>query len=268
MEKADFEYRDYDNFLDNIPFDFRAFISGKKVVDYGSGYGGRTVWISEYAEQAIGIEVMQRRTAAGEQFATQRGRHNCRFLLGDQECIDLPDGSVDIVTSFDVIEHVCDPEVTMREIFRVVKPGGIAVIIFTPYYGAFAHHLNYVTLFPALHWFFSPRTLMSAILQLSNAELRGIQMPPDVATNVTPRLSFNGKRVALPSLNGVTKREFLSIVKRTGFDCRYERSRGILEKWRVLGRPGAWVNRVLCSMPLFDELLAHNLTVVLGKSAA
>jgi ubiquinone/menaquinone biosynthesis C-methylase UbiE len=265
LDKADFEYQDTENFLENIPFDFPAFIRGKSVLDYGSGYGGRTVWMSEYAEEAAGIEVMDERVAAGEQFAKQRHRGNCRFLLGDRNRVALPDDSIDVITSFDVLEHVRDPEATIREFFRVLKPGGVALIIFTPYYGAFAHHLNYATLFPALHWVFSPRTLMRAISELEATGGLEIQVPKDVAIDWTPKTSFNGKRMVLPSLNGITKREFLSVVRSIGFECGYERSRGVLEKWRILGRPGAWANRALCSVPLLDELFAHNLTVVLKK---
>jgi SAM-dependent methyltransferase len=42
--------------------------------------------------------------------------------------LPLPDGSVDVLTALDVIEHVEDDDGAVREFLRVLRPGGIAVI--------------------------------------------------------------------------------------------------------------------------------------------
>ncbi len=45
-------------------------------------------------------------------------------LIGSDGTIPLPDASVDLVTSWAVLEHVTNPEITAQELDRVLKPGG------------------------------------------------------------------------------------------------------------------------------------------------
>lgn len=50
------------------------------------------------------------------------------FSLSMAEKLPFPDNSFDRVVSREVIEHVVNPKAMLREIYRVLKPGGIAVI--------------------------------------------------------------------------------------------------------------------------------------------
>lgn len=51
------------------------------------------------------------------------------------ESIPFPDNSFDIVHSSNVLEHVSDPQKTLMEAFRVLKPGGLLHIV-VPNYGS------------------------------------------------------------------------------------------------------------------------------------
>jgi SAM-dependent methyltransferase len=46
------------------------------------------------------------------------------------EALTLSDGSVDIVLSLDVMEHIFNPEKAYREVYRTLKPGGVYVHTF------------------------------------------------------------------------------------------------------------------------------------------
>lgn len=48
--------------------------------------------------------------------------------VGDIQAMPLPDQSFDTVFSAEVLEHVPDPEKALREIYRVLKPGGYFVM--------------------------------------------------------------------------------------------------------------------------------------------
>jgi ubiquinone/menaquinone biosynthesis C-methylase UbiE len=59
-------------------------------------------------------------------FARERfQRPNLEFRVGDALAIDFPDDHFDVVVCSQVYEHVVDAEQMMREIFRVLKPGGV-----------------------------------------------------------------------------------------------------------------------------------------------
>jgi len=50
------------------------------------------------------------------------------WMQQDVCALDLPDGSFDIVLSSECIEHAVDPVKALREMFRVLKPGGFVVL--------------------------------------------------------------------------------------------------------------------------------------------
>lgn len=76
---------------------------------------------------------LQRRQAEGdaigsdiapEALAFCKGRGIGKLMRGDAAKIPLADASVDIVTAFDLIEHVADDHELIREVHRVLRPGG------------------------------------------------------------------------------------------------------------------------------------------------
>jgi ubiquinone/menaquinone biosynthesis C-methylase UbiE len=51
-----------------------------------------------------------------------------RQIKGDLEVLPFRDGCFDIIVCLDVMEHVKDDRAAMREIWRVLTPGGVALI--------------------------------------------------------------------------------------------------------------------------------------------
>ena len=62
-------------------------------------------------------------------FCKQRGLQSVR--LGEAEKLPYPDQSFDLVTGLDVVEHLDDDLAGLREMRRVLKPGGRA-LLFVP----------------------------------------------------------------------------------------------------------------------------------------
>ena len=50
------------------------------------------------------------------------------FVAGNLPPLPYPDGSFDSVITFQVIEHIKDDTLFLKEIYRVLKPGGIALV--------------------------------------------------------------------------------------------------------------------------------------------
>ena len=207
--QADSEREHFEDFFGFFPdFDLKAAIRDKDILDFGSGYGGKTV---EYklqcgAKRVCGVEPFAHVIDLSRKYAESRGAHGVEFKVCSQTQIPYPDASFDVVLSHDVLEHVQDPRISLGEIRRVLRPGGLSVNVFPVYLGAFSHHLDYVVRVPGLHWVFSPRTLVRAVnYVLARNPQFGIALQPE------PGQSFDGSREVLPTLNGLSGEHFETI---------------------------------------------------------
>lgn len=100
---------------------------GETVLDLGSG-GGIDVLLSARrvgpAGKAYGLDMTDEMLALARENQRKAGVENAEFLKGEIENIPLPDASVDVVISNCVINLSADKDRVLREIFRVLKPGG------------------------------------------------------------------------------------------------------------------------------------------------
>jgi len=97
---------------------------GKKVLEIGVGQGGMMLELLERGADAYGIE-------PGKEFATlarmrlkSAGYNASRIYEEPGESLPFPYNCFDYVISLQVLEHLLDPAPVLREIFRVLVPGG------------------------------------------------------------------------------------------------------------------------------------------------
>jgi arsenite methyltransferase len=100
---------------------------GEVVVDLGSG-GGLDVFLAASkvgpTGRAIGIDMTPEMLARARENAKRQGLENVEFHESTIDKIPLPDDSVDCVISNCVINLAPDKNAVLREIARVLKPGG------------------------------------------------------------------------------------------------------------------------------------------------
>ena len=92
-----------------------------RAVDIGCGSGGNTSVLRDLGWDVTGLEYSP--AAAG--LASRRGLNVVR---GDAQRLPFADGSVDLYMSTDMWEHIEDHETVAREAFRVLRPGGRALV--------------------------------------------------------------------------------------------------------------------------------------------
>jgi len=98
-----------------------------RLLDVGSGYGYLLDFFRADGWDVIGVDPMGE---ACEHARSELGIEAIPALLEDA---GIPDESLDAVLMMHVIEHVPDPLATLREVHRVLKPGG-HIIVETPRY--------------------------------------------------------------------------------------------------------------------------------------
>jgi 2-polyprenyl-3-methyl-5-hydroxy-6-metoxy-1,4-benzoquinol methylase len=98
-------------------------VAGKRVLDIacGEGYGAAALKRAG-AAQVIGVDISESVCAHARQ------RYGIDARPGSAEKIPLSDNSVDVIVSFETIEHVPSPGVFLDECVRVLIPGGKLVV--------------------------------------------------------------------------------------------------------------------------------------------
>ena len=105
---------------------------GSRGLDAGCGVGLYTLWLAEAVGprgQVVGLEpTIERVAAARELVGTALEAGRLEFRQGDATTIDAPDGTFDWLWCGDVLHHIQDPAVALKEFMRVVRPGGQIVV--------------------------------------------------------------------------------------------------------------------------------------------
>ncbi len=97
----------------------------KRVLDIASGEGYGSALLAEVATSVIGVDISAEAIDHASKKYTSK---NLRFILGSCTNIPLDDNSIDVVVSFETIEHHDKHHEMMREIKRVLTPNGILFI--------------------------------------------------------------------------------------------------------------------------------------------
>jgi ubiquinone/menaquinone biosynthesis C-methylase UbiE len=105
-------------------------VKGRRVLDCacGTGYGVRLLREQGLAARVIGVDI----AAASIKYAWRHhGVSSAMYVCASGDRLPLADASVDLVTSFETIEHVSDDGFLVNEFYRVLRPDG-QLIVSTP----------------------------------------------------------------------------------------------------------------------------------------
>jgi ubiquinone/menaquinone biosynthesis C-methylase UbiE len=185
--KAQTTYNAASDHFDDTPLDFWArygrrtvermnLASGATVLDVGCGTGASAIPAAEHVGpdgNVIGADLAEKLLELGRAKAASQGLQNIEFRTGDMANLGFPDGHFDAVISVFSIFFVPDMEKQVRELWRMVRPGGqLAIITWgpnwaEPMYGKFMEAVQ--SLRPDLHNPFRPwdrLTTVGAVRQL------------------------------------------------------------------------------------------------------
>ena len=145
-----YEQRDPARFYGAVADDTAAMVSdlwqeatgesgiGRTVLDVGGGPGYFASALTEAGLQYIGVEPDPDELHAVDAAPVLDG--TTTYVRASGTALPFADASVDICLSSNVAEHVSQPWQLGREMLRVTKPGGLAVLSYTVWLGPFGGH--------------------------------------------------------------------------------------------------------------------------------
>lgn len=100
-------------------------VKDKVILDIASGSGYGTKILAETAKYVYGVDV---NTTAVNYSKKHYAAKNIEYIVGDGESIPLDDNSVDVVVTFETIEHIKDYKKFLDEVDRILKPDGLLLV--------------------------------------------------------------------------------------------------------------------------------------------
>ena len=191
----------------------------KEVLDMGCGAAGKSLYYCSLgAKHVTGVDVVEHYEAEANALAEDLGYGDAfTFICASAFTLPFGDDSFDTIIMNDFMEHVSDPERTLREALRLIRPQGAIYINFPPYYHPTGAHLSDVINMPWVHLFFTEKMLVNAYKDL----VKGM---PDEEERVALRISKkeNGEEY-FGYINKMTLKKFGGILRRVGAAPAYYR---------------------------------------------
>ena len=101
------------------------------LVDLGSGLGGYSLLFQQQGARVISLDLMADKI---------RLQGDYQAVSASAQAVPLASDSVDVIFCASLIEHVPDPAEALREIRRILVPGGICYLSFPPFYSPRGGH--------------------------------------------------------------------------------------------------------------------------------
>ena len=103
----------------------RGSLVGKRVLEVGCGRGvGMEILLALGAAHVTGFDLDPKMVALAQKRVAKYG-DRARVFVGDAEAIDAPDATFDAVVDYGIIHHIPNWPQALKEIARVLKPGGV-----------------------------------------------------------------------------------------------------------------------------------------------
>jgi ubiquinone/menaquinone biosynthesis C-methylase UbiE len=103
---------------------------GMRLLDVGCGPGSITRGLAERVApgDVIGLDLSKDTLEDARRDAAARGLRNLTFQEGSVYALPFPDASFDVVYAHQVFQHLRERDAALREMLRVLRPGGLAAV--------------------------------------------------------------------------------------------------------------------------------------------
>lgn len=215
--------------------DFDPLVAGKRIADFGCGYGYQSVALASLKDcSVVGIDLNPESLNRARLLAESHGLREEQLRLV-QEIEDDMRGTFDVVISQNSMEHFGDPATVISEMTSLLRPAGKLMVCFgPPWFAPYGSHMHFFCRVPWLNLFFREAVVMKV---RANFRSDGATRYVDVESG----------------LNRMSVRRFERIASESGLVMSQKRYTCV-KKLTLLGR-----------IPILRELFINYITVVLER---
>lgn len=113
-----------------------SFSHDARILDFGCGAGGAVYSLVDHGYlNTCGYDI-------ADYVELRDPADHSRFFIADPRHLPFDDNSFDLIVSSQVFEHVIDQFGMLRELYRIMRPGGAAMLIFPARYCLIENHIH------------------------------------------------------------------------------------------------------------------------------
>lgn len=245
-------------------FDPRT-IEGYQVLDFGCGTGELCALMAEHnPKHIVGVELSKdavNRARASQADAKKSTNASIEFIhAARKKTVPVDDATIDLISCFDVVEHIADVSFTLQEWRRMLKPGGKVWIWWSPWRGPFGHHMESLIPLPWVHLIFPERSMFEACAELYDSpDFVPRIWDTDTATGLKKPNKWRSQQQFHPFLNRLTQRGFEREVHNAGLQ---------IDRRDIHGFSGSWksrATRMLLPVPVLGDCFVSFYVYELSK---
>ena len=121
----------------------------KRVIEVGSGLGESAHQMAiNGVKRIVGVEYSPLKVAWAQSYFLDKAPGNLDFSVGSVEELNFSNSEFDFAYSNSLLEHVAHPQKALKELYRVVKPGGELALTIDYYHAPAGDHLYDYIFFP------------------------------------------------------------------------------------------------------------------------
>jgi SAM-dependent methyltransferase len=153
-----------------------------RALDIGTGTGRLLELLAARLSSGLGVDASRAMLALARARLARPGLTHCAVRLADMYRLPLPDGGFDLVLMHMVLHHAEDPAAALAETARVLRPGGLLVIV------DLAPHDNAEALQRLAHRWpgFSDAAMRGLLAEAGLAPLNSIDVPGALDVRLWP----------------------------------------------------------------------------------
>jgi len=100
----------------------------ERLLDIATGGGHTALAFAPYVREVVATDLTPRMLEVAETFIREQGAANVAFQVADAEALPFPDADFDMVTTRIAPHHFPNPRQYVREVARVLRPGGLFLL--------------------------------------------------------------------------------------------------------------------------------------------